>query len=345
VMETREGFDRTLWKQMASELGLQGLALPETLGGQGFGFLELGLVFEEMGRALLPSPLFSTIALAAGAIRHAGEDSQRRALLPPIASGECVATLALLEPGGGWDACEVSLEAQPDGEGFRLTGTKVLVGDGHVADLLVVAARLAGTDGEDGITLLTTRADAPGLRAAEMESLDPTRRLTRLDFDGARAAALGEPGGAASALARTLQEAAVLLAADCAGGAARCLEMAVAHAKTRVQFARPIGSFQAIKHKCAEVLLEVESAKAAAAWAAWIAEQSPAELPQAASLAKALCCDAYLRAAAENIQIHGGIGFTWEADPQLYYRRARSNQTLLGDSTHHRARLVDALGA
>lgn len=344
LMETREGFDRGVWKQMAGELGLQGLHIPESYGGQGFGFLELGIVQEEMGRVLFCAPYLSTVCLAASAILNAGSEAQKQALLPSLASGETVATLALVEPGGDWEPESIRLVAQSDGDGFRLNGCKTFVTDGHTADLIVVAARLEGTQGRDGITLLTLRSDAQGLSALPLDTLDLTRKQARLELRDVRAEALGEAGAAADALERTLDQGCVLLAAESAGGAARCLETAVAYAKHRVQFGRPIGSFQAIKHKCAEVLLEVESAKSAVYWASWVAEEKEEELAQAASVAKSLSSEGYLRAAAENVQIHGGIGVTWEADPQLYLKRAKTNEELLGNPGYHRARLVTALG-
>ncbi len=344
LMETRDGFDRGVWKQMAGELGLQGLHIPESYGGQGFGFLELGIVLEEMGRVLFCSPYLSTVGLATSAILNVGSEAQKKALLPSIASGETIATLALVEPGGEWEAGSIELVARPDGDGFRLSGSKTFVTDGHTADLIVVAARLEGTRGSDGITLLSVLSDTQGMSAMPLATLDLTRKQARLEFADVRAQALGEPGGAAGALARTLDQGCVLLAAESAGGAARCLEAAVDYAKHRVQFGRPIGSFQAIKHKCAEVLLEVESAKSAVYWASWVAEEKEEDLAQAASVAKSLCGDGYLRAAAENIQIHGGMGVTWEADPQLYLKRAKTNEELLGSPGYHRARLVRSLG-
>ncbi len=344
LMETREGFDRGVWKQMAGELGLQGLHIPESYGGQGFGFLELGIVQEEMGRVLFCAPYLSTVCLAASAILNAGSEAQKKALLPSLASGELLATLALIEPGGDWEPGSIRLVARPDGDGFRLTGCKTFVTDGHTADLIVVAARLEGTLGRDGITLLTLRSEAQGLSALPLDMLDLTRKQARLELRDVRAEALGEVGAAAAALERTLDQGCVLLAAESAGGAARCLEAAVDYAKQRVQFGRPIGSFQAIKHKCAEVLLEVESAKSVVYWASWVAEERGEELAQAASVAKSLSGDGYLRAAAENVQIHGGIGVTWEADPQLYLKRAKTNEELLGNPGYHRARLVTALG-
>jgi alkylation response protein AidB-like acyl-CoA dehydrogenase len=337
LMETEAGYDAGTWKQMAGELGLQGLSVPEEYGGQGFGFLELGIALEEMGRVLLCAPYLSA-CVAASALLSAASEAQKRALLPGIAAGETLATLALLEPGGDWDPARVALPAHRRDGGFSLDGEKTLVLDGHVADLVLVAARL------DGAPALFAVRRGAGLEAEPLESLDPTRKLARLRFAGAPAELLGDPAGAPAALARALDHAAIGLAAEMAGGAQRCLELAVAYARERQQFARPIGSFQAVKHKAAEVLLEVESARAAAAWACWTATEDGPERAQAAHLAKAFCADAYRRAAAENIQIHGGVGFTWEVPHHLHYRRARVSESLFGDSVWHRARLVGELG-
>jgi alkylation response protein AidB-like acyl-CoA dehydrogenase len=343
-LETPAGYDAGLWRQMARELGLQGVHLPEDCGGQGFGPLELGIVQEELGRALVPSPFFSTACLAAGAILEAGSPEERARWLPPLASGEMVATLALLEASGRWEAEGVGLSWRRSGDGFRLAGRKRLVTDAAAADLFVVAARRPGSAGAEGLSLFVVRAGAPGLEVAPVEPLDPTRRLADLAFADVPAELLGTQGAAGPALARTLDRACVALAAESAGGAQRCLESAVAHAKQRVQFGRPIGSFQAIKHKCAEVLLEVESARSAAYWASWVAAEDSAELPLAASVAKSFCGDAYARAAEENLHIHGGMGFTWEAAPQLFFKRARANAALLGDPPLHRARIARLLG-
>ena len=344
LMETHEGFDRGVWKQMAADLGLQGVNIPERYGGQGFGFLELGIVLEEMGRVLFCAPYFSSVCLAASAILNAGSERQKQALLPGIAAGETLATCALLEEHGDWDPHAVTLVARPDGDAFRVSGVKTLVTDGHTADLILVAARLEASAGPDGVTLLCVLSDAEGLGAIPLETMDLTRKQARLEFEDVRAEALGDPGAVAGALARTLDQASVLLAAESTGGAERCLDAAVEYARSRVQFARPIGSFQAIKHKCADVLLEVESAKAAVYWGSWVADQDDEDLAQAASIAKSLASDAYLRAAAENVQIHGGIGVTWEADPQLYLKRAKTNEELLGSPTYHRLRITRGLG-
>jgi alkylation response protein AidB-like acyl-CoA dehydrogenase len=337
------GFDRALWKRMGDELGLQGVAIPEASGGQGFGFLELGIVSEELGRALVPSPFLSSAVLAAQCVRHVAGASEQGALLPALASGARIASVAWLESAGRWDADEVTLVCRPDGDDFALDGAKSVVVDGAAADVLLVVARLAGTRGADGLTLLQLDAGAPGVRVTPLDPLDPTRRLARLELAGARARALGAPGRAAPGLARALDEATVMLAFEMIGGAERCLEMAVAYAKERVQFGRPIGSFQAVKHKCAEVLLELESAKSAVYFAGWVADEGREDLPLAASLAKSLASDAYLRASAENVQIHGGVGFTWEYDPHLYYKRAKSSESLFGDPIRHRARIAEQL--
>jgi len=344
TMATPEGVDRGLWKRMAEELGLQGLLIPEAEGGQGFGFLEVGIALEELGRALLCAPYLGSAVLATSALLEAGDAAARRAHLPALASGGAFGALALLDPGAGPGAADVRMSFERDGAGFRLSGEKRYVDGGLVADLVVVAARRPGSAGLEGLSLFLVDGAAPGLSRTPLETLDPTRRLAHLTFEGVGARLLGAEGASGAALSRVLDLGAVALAAEDVGGAERCLEMALAYARQRVQFARPIGSFQAVKHKAAEVLLELESARATAQYAAWTAAEAPQELPLAASLAKAVCGEAYLRAAAESIQIHGGIGFTWEHDAHLYYRRARANETLLGDGTAHRARIADRLG-
>jgi len=344
TMATPEGVDRGLWKRMAEELGLQGLLIPEAEGGQGFGFLEVGIALEELGRALLCAPYLGSAVLATSALLEAGDAAARRAHLPALASGGAFGALALLDPGAGPGAADVRMSFERDGAGFRLSGEKRYVEGGLVADLVVVAARRPGSAGLEGLSLFLVDGAAPGLSRTPLETLDPTRRLAHLTFEGVGARLLGAEGASGAALSRVLDLGAVALAAEDVGGAERCLEMALAYARQRVQFARPIGSFQAVKHKAAEVLLELESARATAQYAAWTAAEAPQELPLAASLAKAVCGEAYLRAAAESIQIHGGIGFTWEHDAHLYYRRARANETLLGDGTAHRARIADRLG-
>jgi alkylation response protein AidB-like acyl-CoA dehydrogenase len=346
LAETREGFDRAVWKQMAAEIGLQGLAVPEAFGGQGFGFLELGIALEEMGRQLAGGP-FLAGALAAQALLACGDESQRKARLPAIAAGDVIATLAVAEPAGGVGAAAMATECCRRGDAWTVSGAKTAVLDGQNADLFLVAAREPGSRGDAGVSLLLVRADAPRVELSPVDGLDLTRKLADLVLRDVPAEPLGAPGEAAPALARLLDLAAIALAAEATGAAARCLEMAVDHARQRVQFARPIGSFQAVQHKCAEVLLELESARSAAYWSWWVAAQDDVEpglLAEAASVAKATCADALSRAAAESVQIHGGMGFTWESDCHLFFRRARSTEWLFGDPTWHRARLAERLG-
>ena len=344
LMETSEGYDTAVWSQMANELGLQSLHIPEEYGGQGFSWVELGIVLEEQGRALLCAPYFSTVVLAANAILNAGTEDQKAALLPGIASGETIATLAFTEPSGKWDAAGITLEATASGDGATLTGTKMFVLDGHVANLIVVVARTAGSTGEDGISFYTVDGDAAGLTRTALATMDQTRKQAKLEFDGVQATLLGSAGAGWAALSKTLDQASVGLCNEMVGGAQYVLDESVQYAKDRVQFGRPIGSFQAIKHKCADMLLETESAKSAAYYAAWAAAEDNDELPVVASLAKAYCSDAYFHSAAENIQIHGGIGFTWEHDAHLYFKRAKSSEILFGDATYHRELLAQRIG-
>jgi alkylation response protein AidB-like acyl-CoA dehydrogenase len=344
LMESPEGNDPAVWKQMGQELGLQGLHIPEEYGGQGFTFVELAIVLEEMGRVLLCAPYFASVVLAANAILNVGTDAQKAALLPGIASGETIATLAFTEPNGKWDSAGITMEARADGDGYVLDGEKMFVIDGHTADLIVVAARLTGTSGTDGIAFFTVDGDAAGLTRTALATMDQTRKQARLEFVGVHATPLGEPGAGWPALSKTLDQAAVGLANEMIGGAQFVLDMSVEYAKVRVQFGRPIGSFQAIKHKCADMLLEVESGKSAAYYAAWAAAEDNEELPVVAALAKAYISDAYFHCAAENIQIHGGIGFTWEHDAHLYFKRAKSSEIFLGDATYHRELLAQRIG-
>jgi alkylation response protein AidB-like acyl-CoA dehydrogenase len=340
LMETPEGFDPDVWKQLANELGLTGIHIAEEEGGQGFTFVELTIVLEEMGRALLCAPFFSSICLAANAIANAGTDEERRTLLPQIASGDVRAAFAFTEPSGDWGAEGITVQA----DGNVLSGTKTYVIDGHTADLIVVTAREPGSSGVDGISFFTVTADTKGLTRTPLETLDLTRKQAELVFDGVEATPLGPKGEGWPALRKTLNQAAVCLAAESVGGSEKTMDMAVQYAKDRYQFGRPIGSFQAIKHKCADMLLRLESAKSAAYYAAWAAADDNEELTVASSLAKSFCTESYFANSRENIQIHGGIGFTYEHDCHLYYRRAKSSELFLGDPTYHRELIADRLG-
>lgn len=343
-MATSDGYEPAVWKQMAQELGLQGLHVPKVYGGQGLSFVELAVVLEEMGRALLCAPFLSTVCLAANAMLNGATDAERAELLPRIVSGDSVATLAVAESSGVWDPACVAMEAKSTGDCCTLDGTKLFVTDGHVADLLVVAARLPGSSGEDGVGLYLVDGAAIGLTRTLLPTLDETRKQARLDFAGVHARPLGTPGCGGPALSKTLDQAAVCLASEIVGTAAKALELSVEYAKTRIQFARPIGSFQAVKHRCADMFLDVESARSAAAAAAAVAAEDGGELPVVASLAKAYCSEAGSRVTSEAIHVHGGIGFTWEHDAHLYFKRATSSSVLLGDATRHREMLVRRIG-
>ncbi|MEZ5271302.1 MAG: acyl-CoA dehydrogenase family protein [Ilumatobacteraceae bacterium] len=338
-METEAGFDAAVWSQMAEQMGLQGLAIPEEFGGSGYSYVELGIVLEEMGRALLCAPFFSSVVLAANTLLQSGDDAAKAAHLPGIASGETIATLAFTEPSGKWDESGITMEASGSGDSWTLNGTKMFVLDGHTANLIIVAARTG-----KGVSLFTVAGDAAGLTRTALSTMDQTRKQAKLEFSNTPATLLGAEGEGWNTLSTVLDLAAVGLAAEQVGGAQKVLEMAVDYAKVRVQFGRPIGSFQAIKHKCADMLLEVESAKSAAYYGMWCAAEMNDELPSVASLAKAYCSEAYFHATAENIQIHGGIGFTWEHPAHLYFKRAKSSELLFGDPTYHRELLAQRIG-
>ncbi|MDA0665026.1 MAG: acyl-CoA/acyl-ACP dehydrogenase [Proteobacteria bacterium] len=336
LMETEDGYDPAVWRQLCTDLGLPAVQIPEAYGGQGFGFVELGIVLEEMGRGLLCAPYFASAVLASNAILNAGTAEQKRELLPPLAAGEVVATLALAEDGGRWDSAGITMTATPSGSGHTLDGVKSFVLDGHTAGLIVVAARRAGTVGDEGLSLFSVNADAPGLHRRLLQSADATRKLARLEFIAVPATLLGEEGGAAAPLAKTLDQAAVCLASEMVGGAEQLRESALEYAQMRMQFGRPIASFQAIKHKSAELLLDVELAKSAAYYAAQAADDDADDLPAVASLAKACASDAYTQAAVATVQMHGGIGFTWDNDTHLWFKRAKSSEVFLGTPAYHR---------
>lgn len=333
LMVTDIGYDDISWRQMAGELGLHGIAVPERWGGAGVGVAELAVVFEEMGRALLCSPFFATVGLATQAILASGDDAAAERFLPGFVDGSTTATLILNARLGAWDATAVSLTADRDGTAYRIHGEAPLVIDGHTADVLLATARTAA-----GISLLAVRAGSDGLRRTPLAGLDRTRKMARVEFDGTPAELIGTDGGATDFLARASDLALVALAAEQVGAAQRCLDMAVDYAKNRIQFGRPIGSFQAIKHRCADMLVQVEGARSAASHAAEVADTD--ELPTAAAVAKMVCSEAFLHAALDNMRIHGGIGFTWEHDAHLYVRRAKATQLIFGDPDYHAQRLA-----
>ncbi len=344
-METQTGYDPGHWTDLA-RMGWLSMAIPEEYGGSGYTFLELAVLLEEMGRTLFPSPFLSTVILAPDLLSGGTED-QKRELLGAIASGHRLVAVAWAEPSGRWDAAGVQTPARRDGGDWIISGIKSFVLDGHIAETLIVPARTAdGGPPEQGISLFVVPADATGVERRRLETMDMTRKQAEVTLDAVRVpddAIIGEPHVAWPAVVHTRDLAAVALALEGVGGAQRCLEMAVEYAKARVQFGRPIGSFQAIKHKCADMLVAVESAKSAAYYAAWAASEDNAEFATVAPLAKAYCSDAYFSVAEDTIQILGGIGFTWDHDAHLYFKRAKTGQLFFGDSSFQRQVLADRL--
>jgi alkylation response protein AidB-like acyl-CoA dehydrogenase len=350
------GIDAALWKRLGTDLGLAGLIVPEQHGGAGLGWIELIAVMEELGRQLACVPCLSTVCLGTSALLIAGDDAQQARWLPAIASGDLTATLAFVEAASPGPAGGLHTTARRDGEHVVLTGRKRHVVDGHSAGLVIVTARAAGNDGVDGVELYAIPAGTPGLERRRLPTMDQTRALAELVLDDVRvpdSARLGR--GSAAALEQILALARIGLAAEQVGGAQRCLDMSVDYAKVRTQFGRPIGSFQAIQHTCADMFVLVESARSAAYHAGWVASQHAAgalpdpedpssDLLAAAAIAKAYCSDAFYRCAADTIQVHGGIGFTWEHDAHLYFKRAHASRELLGAPAQHREALASAIG-
>jgi alkylation response protein AidB-like acyl-CoA dehydrogenase len=345
LMETDAGFERDAWRKLNAELGLTAVRVPEAYGGQGFGFGELGIVLEEMGRALLCAPFFSTAVLATGAILNAASEAEKQALLPGIAAGETVATLAWVEDPARWDAEAAELTATPSGKTHRLDGFKSYVLDGHTADVIIVLARAPGSKGSAGLSLFAVKGDASGLERRVLRTMDQTRKLARLEFKGVEATLLGKAGGAAAPFARTMTEAAICLANEMAGVAERLREDALAYAQMRMQFGRPIASFQSMKHKHADMLVDVELAKSAAYYAAAALDEGDNDVEAIASLAKAAASEAALQTAIHAIQIHGGIGFTWDNDTHLWFKRAKSSEIMMGDAHHHRELMMQRWAA
>ena len=343
LMETTDGLDAGVWRQAGEQLGLQGIAIPEEYGGAGFSFAEQAIVLEELGAALYGGPYLASAVLATTALLASPDEDARKTYLPGIASGDTIATLAFTEEDGSWEPDAIRLAANPaqdeSADGWQLDGRKSFVLDGHTANLILVVAR-AG----DALSLFAVPAEASGLTRTALPTLDQTRKLARLDFAAVPATLIGSVGDGRAVLSRTLDVAAIAQAAEQLGGAQRALDMAVEYAKVRHQFGRPIGSFQAIKHRCADLLLEVESLRSAVQYAAAAVAEDSAEVPVVAALVKAYASDVYFHVAAENIQIHGGIGFTWEHDAHLYFKRAKASELFLGDASYHREHLASRIG-
>jgi len=337
MMEDERGYSDDQWKKMA-ELGWTGLIIPEEYGGAGLNMVDMVVALEEMGKVVMPGPFFASVILGALAIDLGGSAEQKQRYLPGLAAGTSKAALAQVEESGRWDAEGIALPAKASGSGFTLNGVKLFVHDAHNADLLIVPVRTGGS-GTNGITLLIVDAKAKGVSTRLLKTMDQTRKLCEVKFDGVtvgKDAVLGPVGGGWPLLDRLVDRAKVALCAEMCGGAQKVLDMSVEYAKVREQFGKPIGSFQAIQHKCANMMVQVESAKSATYYAAWAVANEVPESHLAACMAKAYCSDAYRFVSAEGIQIHGGIGFTWEHDMHLYFKRAKGSEVTFGDATWNR---------
>jgi alkylation response protein AidB-like acyl-CoA dehydrogenase len=342
-MATPEAVTAEFWSQIA-EQGWLGINFAEEDGGSGLGLVDLVVLMEEMGRAVMPGPYLATVLLGGAAIREAGSPAQRRDYLPLIADGSTKATLAATEANARWDASGIMMTARPMRGGFEFSGTKLFVPDAHLADIIVVAARTRdGSTMEDGVSLFVVPKDATGLSVSLMPSIDETRKLCEVRFANIavpRAALLGELHQGWPALARVYDAAAVALAAEMCGGAQRVLDMTVDYAKLRETFGKPIGSYQGVKHKCADMLVEIENAKSLTYYAAWAIDEKQPDAPLAVSMAKSYASDASRKVSNAGIQLHGGIGMTWEHDLHLYMKRAKASEVAFGDATWHRERVA-----
>jgi alkylation response protein AidB-like acyl-CoA dehydrogenase len=322
AMETETAHDAALWSKLADQ-GFTGIITPEQHGGMGLGKVELILLLEEAGYALLPGPFFSTVALAGPVIDALATPAQKKKYLEPIAAGKARSTVALVEADGSWDTSGLQLSANGD----KITGAKLFVTDAAVADFIVVVGR-------NGVFMVDSKA--PGLRIQPMKGMDITRKICSVEFSSTPAEKLGGNGS----LAKALDVATSALCAEMVGGMQRTLETTINYAKTRKQFGKPIGIFQAVQHLCADMYLETESSRSAIYYAAWALEENTADASLAVGVAKMYASDACRTVGNRGIQVHGGMGFTWENDLHLYYRRAKASETMLGDATFHRERIA-----
>jgi alkylation response protein AidB-like acyl-CoA dehydrogenase len=343
AIDSSQGYDEATWRAIGEEMGWCGIALPVAVGGSGLGAVELAILCEQMGRVLLPSPFFATVALAAPAIALAATAAQREALLPGIAAGRTRATLAIANGDGAPGLDGIGPRLARSKRGRRLDGEASFVIHADAADLLVAAARAPRSRGIDGVSLVVIDPKDPRVSIERMTMLDQTRPMSRVRFDSVALGAysvLGEAGEAGPALAAALSRARAALAAEQLGGAEASLELATEHAKTRIQFDRPIGSFQAVKHRLADMMVATEAARSAAYYAACAVDELPDEFEEAASIAAAWCSDTFTGCTAGMIQLLGGVGFTWEHVAHLYFKRARAASTLLGAPAWHRERIA-----
>lgn len=360
AMATEAGFEPELWQRITQELCFQAITIPEEFGGMGLGYVELAAVLEQMGRVLLCSPFFSTVCWGVNALLVAGTEAQKAQFLPQIAEGSLTATVAYTGPeaaraGGSWGADAVTATYQESADGYELNGSYRYVVDGHTADLIIVAARRAGSQGTDGIALFAIPAETQGLSRQWLPTMDQTRHLAQIELTGVKLAkeqALNNAGSAWTELAKIIDLAKVAVAAEQMGGADEILQKTVAYMQERVQFGRAISSYQALKHKAADMMLKAEVSNSAVYYAACVAQEAlnpegdqkiAAELTEAAAMAKGYCSDSYFFNAGSAIQMHGGVGFTWEYDVHLYFKRAKASELYLGSAAYQRELVAQML--
>ncbi|ASM54759.1 MULTISPECIES: acyl-CoA dehydrogenase family protein [Pseudoalteromonas] len=352
AMDTEQGFDPQIWQRICEEMYWQAIHIPEEYGGMGLGYVDLVVMLEQMGRYLLCSPFFSTVCLASNALIVAGTDEQKQQYLTQICEGSLTATLAYTSKNGQWDATAVQGIVTAQGDDYVLNGTYRYVLDGHTAQLLIVAARSEGSEGEQGISLFAIDSDTPGVKRTWLPTMDQTRKQAEIVFDNVRVSSsqlMGEENNAWPQLNKVLQLAAIAIAAEQVGGSQQVLDLTVEYTKERVQFGRPIAGFQAVKHQAADMMLRTEVARSAVYYAACVAEEALSgglladELGEAASVAKSYCSEGYFKNAGDALQLHGGVGFTWEYDVHLYFKRAKSSELFLGDAAYHREHVATLL--
>jgi alkylation response protein AidB-like acyl-CoA dehydrogenase len=352
AMATEQGYDINLWRRICSEMVWQAIHMPEACGGMGLGYVELVAMMEQMGRYLLCAPFFSSVCLGGNALRVAGSEEQQTHWLGQLCAGELTATLAFNGGSRHWDAASITATWRREGDAYVLNGDYRYVIDGHTAELLVVAARAEGSSGTNGISLFLLPAATKGVSRQWLPTMDQTRKQAAVRLDNVSVgvdAVMGEAGQGWEALSTVIDLATIALAAEQVGGCQQLLDMTVAYTGERVQFNRTIASYQAVKHKAADMMLQTEVARSAVYYAACVAQEAleggplAGELGEAASVAKSYCSDAYFAIAGDALQLFGGVGFTWEYDVHLYFKRAKASGQLLGDATHHRERLASAL--
>jgi len=342
MMADATGHDKEFWKKLV-DLGWPGLLIPEQYGGQGGSFLDMTVIAEEAGKALVPGPFFTAALLGAPLAIEGGTEEQKKDILPRMAKGEFIGTLALAEASGRFDAEGVQLKATKSGNDYVITGEKFFVPDAHIANAMAVAVRTGGS-GEKGITLLIVPTNAPGVTITQLKTVDMTRRLCHVKFDNVKTSTLlGKEGEGWPILRRVLDIATAALSAEMVGTAQKALDMSVDYAKTRVQFGKPIGSFQAVKHKCVDMMVAVENARSLTYYACWTVDEKTPEVATAVPMAKAYASDMAKNVTSESIQVHGGIGFTWEHDMHLFHRRALAGEANLGNAPVHRESVARAL--